>query len=456
LDDKTLTVSITGVNDAPTATNSTISMSQNVSRTFAAADFGFNDSEGNNLNAVIITSLPEAGTLKLNNVAVDVNQSIAVADLTKLVYAPAADATGTGYASIGFKVRDDGGTANGGADVSTTANTLTINVAAPIEAPRLTSSLGGVADLDVTSNLVLTSDVALMLAALNLDEPTGLKIHIKDNQTQGTGFKGDVNDNDQTLDLDKAEDRARVSFGDGGKKIIINPKWDLDLSSSYSIEVDAGAFVRATGVGGAASFSANFSTVTPGTAARTPGLVDTDAVGSQIMKADGTLQASKKWFYFGETGDANNLEGLGDLANAGYALVIKNYALPTTGSPDGTDTAPFGVRFDNFGEDDVIYIDSQVNDATKQSYRPNSTPVYANGALYGNQTILEFGKAAVFGEVGDGTARLGLTFEGLTDVDLYAQYAAINTWRETVNGDVYEYRGFANDWHKESPAVIMA
>jgi hypothetical protein len=150
------------------------------------------------------------------------------------------------------------------------------------------------------------------------------------------------------------------------------------------------------------------------------------------------------------------LQGLGDLANAGYALVIKNYALPTTGSPDGTDTAPFGVRFDNFGEDDVIYIDSQVNDATKQSYRPNSTPVYANGALYGNQTILEFGKAAVFGDVGDGTARLGLTFEGLTDVDLYAQYAAINTWRETVNGDVYEYTGFANDWHKESPAVIMA
>ena len=56
-----------------------------------------------------------------------------------LVYAPAANANGNNYATIGFKVQDSGGTANSGADTSVTANTLTINVTAANDAPTLTS-----------------------------------------------------------------------------------------------------------------------------------------------------------------------------------------------------------------------------------------------------------------------------------------------------------------------------
>lgn len=133
-------ITVNAVNDAPTGTSSTITVLEDGSKTFAASDFGFNDVDGNALSAVIITTFPTAGTLKLNGTAVTANQSIAVADLGNLVYAPVANANGTGYTTIGFKVQDNGGTANSGVDTSTTANTLTINVTAVNDAPVLVNT----------------------------------------------------------------------------------------------------------------------------------------------------------------------------------------------------------------------------------------------------------------------------------------------------------------------------
>jgi hypothetical protein len=136
----TITINVTSVNDAPTAANNTFTVLEDGSKTFAAADFGFadaTDSPANTLSAIIITSLPAAGTLKLSGVNVTLNQSIPVASLGNLVYAPAANGNGTSYASFGFKVQDNGGTANGGVDTSATANTITINVTPVNDAPVL-------------------------------------------------------------------------------------------------------------------------------------------------------------------------------------------------------------------------------------------------------------------------------------------------------------------------------
>ena len=131
-------ITVSAINDAPTGTSKTITLVEDGSKTFAASDFGFadaSDTPANALQAVIITTLPSAGTLKLNGASVTANQSIAVADLDKLVYAPAANGNGTGYTTIDFKVQDNGGTANGGADTSATANTLTFNVTAVNDQP---------------------------------------------------------------------------------------------------------------------------------------------------------------------------------------------------------------------------------------------------------------------------------------------------------------------------------
>src|SRR5207244_2557397 len=96
-----------------------------------------NDSPANALDAVKITTLATAGTLKLNGVAVTTGQVVSAADITanKLTFAPAANANGAGYATFTFQVRDDGGTANGGVDLDQSPNTMTIDVTSVNDAP---------------------------------------------------------------------------------------------------------------------------------------------------------------------------------------------------------------------------------------------------------------------------------------------------------------------------------
>ncbi len=133
----------TNLNAAPSGTSATVTMLEDASHTFAAADFGFSDADGNSLSAVVITALPAAGTLKLNGVNVTLNQSIALADLGGLVFAPAANANGNGYASLSFKLQDNGGTANGGVDTSAVANTLTFHVTPVNDLPTGSVAVAG-------------------------------------------------------------------------------------------------------------------------------------------------------------------------------------------------------------------------------------------------------------------------------------------------------------------------
>src|SRR5439155_998634 len=88
--------------------------------------------------AVEITTLPGAGSLELNGVAVTAGQFVSAADLlaNKLKFTPASNANGAGYASFTFQVQDDGGTANGGVDTDQSANTLTIDVTSVNDAPQ--------------------------------------------------------------------------------------------------------------------------------------------------------------------------------------------------------------------------------------------------------------------------------------------------------------------------------
>ena len=123
---------------APAGADKTVTSLEDSSYTFSSGDFGFSDtsdSPANSLLAVVITTLPAVGTLKLNNVAVTLGQSVPVASIGGLVYAPAANADGTGYASFTFQVQDDGGTANGGVDTDLTARTITVDVTSVNDAP---------------------------------------------------------------------------------------------------------------------------------------------------------------------------------------------------------------------------------------------------------------------------------------------------------------------------------
>ena len=127
------------MNDAPSGADKTVTTGEDTAYAFTAADFGFSDVDGNTLQAVKIAALPAAGALTNNGVAVTAGSFIAVADITggHLVFTPAANANGAGYASFTFQVQDNGGTANGGVDTDQSANTITVDVTAVNDAPAI-------------------------------------------------------------------------------------------------------------------------------------------------------------------------------------------------------------------------------------------------------------------------------------------------------------------------------
>ena len=131
----TVTVNV-GPNTPPTGTNALFVIAEDGSRDFSATDFGFSDADaGQSFANVRIDVLPAAGTLTLSGVAVVAGQVIGVADLGNLVYAPAPNANGPGYASFSFSVQDSGGA------FDTVPNQITIDVTPVADA----AVIGGVA-----------------------------------------------------------------------------------------------------------------------------------------------------------------------------------------------------------------------------------------------------------------------------------------------------------------------
>jgi Ca2+-binding RTX toxin-like protein len=125
----TQTIALTAVNDAPAGADGSVSISTAATKVFAASDFGFSDVDGHALSAVRIATLPGSGTLELNGAPATAGQSVSAADLAAghLVFTP----NGAGTASFTFQVQDDGGTANGGANLDPSANTFTITATVP-------------------------------------------------------------------------------------------------------------------------------------------------------------------------------------------------------------------------------------------------------------------------------------------------------------------------------------
>ncbi|MEI6615285.1 MAG: cadherin-like domain-containing protein, partial [Cyanobium sp. ELA507] len=224
------TITLTSVNDAPGAASSTITIAEDTSYTFSAANFGFTDVDGNSLSNVIITALPVAGSLRLNGVAVTANQVIPAASLGLLVFSPAANANGAGYASIGFRLQDNGGTANGGSDTSAAA-AISFNVTPVNDAPVITSNGGGAtAAVSVAENTTVVTTVT----ASDIDS-TGLSYSIGGGADQA---KFSINASSGLLSFVVAPDYENPSDagGDNTYDVIVNVS-DGSLSASQAIAV---------------------------------------------------------------------------------------------------------------------------------------------------------------------------------------------------------------------------
>jgi Ca2+-binding RTX toxin-like protein len=183
----TVTISVNtviGPNAKPSAASSTLTTVEDKALVLTTANFAFKDSDpSDSLQAISITALPTKGALKLNGASVSVNQSISVADIVagKLTFTPVADANGSAYAKVGFKVSD-------GKDLSTSTYHLTLNVTAVNDAPTVAKPIttplsliegkafsfslpsGTFKDVD---DKVLTYSATGLLAGMVIDPKTG-------------------------------------------------------------------------------------------------------------------------------------------------------------------------------------------------------------------------------------------------------------------------------------------
>ena len=152
LNQATLTIDVTAVDDLPTAADTTVTLTEDTQFVFAVADFGFADVDAmDQLQSITITSLASVGKLELNGAGVTANQAISQSDISAgaLTFTPFEDGNGVGYDSFNFTVND------GVAD-SLVPSTLTIGVTAVNDLPKAT-------DNTVTA----TEDTAFVFAAAN-------------------------------------------------------------------------------------------------------------------------------------------------------------------------------------------------------------------------------------------------------------------------------------------------
>ncbi|MGY4828688.1 VCBS domain-containing protein [Sphaerotilaceae bacterium SBD11-9] len=141
-DTANVTVNV-GANTPPTGADASRSFAEDGSYTVQTGDFGFADTDaGQTLAAVRIDTLPGAGSLLLNGVALTAGQVVAASEIAAghLVFVPAANANGAPYAALSFSVQDNAGS------FDTAPNTLSFNVTPVADTALITAGTGSVTE----------------------------------------------------------------------------------------------------------------------------------------------------------------------------------------------------------------------------------------------------------------------------------------------------------------------
>ena len=207
----TMTINVTAVNDAPTASPGTVTTREDTPYAFAAARFGYADIDGDTLSSVKVTALPTAGTLKLDGTPIAsgaLPKAVAAADLAagKLTYTPPPNANKTAYASFTFKVND--GT------VDSAQYTMTIDVTAVNDAATGAPTISGAAEVGQT----LTASTAGISDVDGV--PNSFTYRWIRYAANGTTFESNIGGDARTYTLTESEEgkkvKVEVRFRDNG------------------------------------------------------------------------------------------------------------------------------------------------------------------------------------------------------------------------------------------------
>ena len=345
---------------APTASDGTVTATEETAYAFTAADFSFSaTTDGDTLASVQILTLPARGTLALSGTAVTVNQSVTKAQLDagNLTYTPAADGYGSGYASFLFRV-------SGSTEASTLAYTMTIDVTGTQDVATGTPTISGTAQVRYT----LTASTA------GIADPDGLPgtftYQWKRYAANGTTFEANIGANSMTYTLTASEEgkkvKVEVSFTDNGG----SSEGPL-ASAAYpaSGTVGAGPLVINTGQG--RDSSATYSTSDHGQAFTTGhNATGYTVTGVTIISED-------------EQGDDTALKICGVASNGGPTTTCTNLTAPSSfargllvfNAPTGTtlaleDETTYMVVFNSPGGEPVD-VDATTSDDEDSASLPD-------------------------------------------------------------------------------------
>ena len=211
----TMTITVTAVNDPPTASNNTVTTNEDTDYTFSSADFNFFDVErdghGIGRGAVEIMSLPTHGTGVLQTYGTNISIGGLFArnniEVGELAYTPPADANGVDYASFTFRVEDADG-------LTSPTYTMTITVTAVNDPPTGQPTISGTALVGQT----LTADTSDIE---DVDGLVGVSYRYQWIRVDGAGTGTDISGATSRLYQTTVDDlgktlRVKATFTDDG------------------------------------------------------------------------------------------------------------------------------------------------------------------------------------------------------------------------------------------------
>uniref|UniRef100_UPI002738428D beta strand repeat-containing protein n=1 Tax=Sedimenticola hydrogenitrophicus TaxID=2967975 RepID=UPI002738428D len=297
---------VSPLNDAPTGTDGVISLNEDTSHSFSAADFGFADIDsGDALQAVRIDSLPGAGSLQLNGTALNAGQVIALADLNNMTFAPAQDASGDNYSALTFSVSDQAG------QFAITPSTLTFDVTPVADAPIVTIELGeaNISTTTIDTANVTATDQGFTVSAINLDGTSG-GFSINSNPI-GFGVTGAASGASSEIgELNGQSERIVVDFDAPVSSVDVRFAWlHSGERATYSLFDSAG---NPIGTGTVAGF----------TDAVDPAITLTSSTGAAISRVEFSVPTDNA-----STGDDYLINSIEFVSSIDYPLTIT--ATPT-------------------------------------------------------------------------------------------------------------------------------
>ncbi len=121
-------ITIVPTDDEPLSSDITISGTEDTTYTFSNQDFPFSDADGDTFDGIMLTSLPQSGTLYYEGSPITTYPTD-YRDVSKLTYIPDTDEYGQGYASFTYYIKDSSD------DYSTGRYTATFDIAAEQDPP---------------------------------------------------------------------------------------------------------------------------------------------------------------------------------------------------------------------------------------------------------------------------------------------------------------------------------